>query len=96
MSYITLIPITNNVELSKFTVTWPTSNTMTNVQYSVEVSPLDTGSPIELHTASNFATLYFKYRTLYNVSIFQRYCREETDSEFTLGNYNISLYIKMI
>ena len=86
LSYITLIPITNNDEFRNFTVTWPTSNTMTNVQYSVEVSPLDTGSPIELHTVSNFATLYLRYRTLYNVSIFQRYCGEENDSEFILGN----------
>ena len=86
VSYITLIPITNNDELSKFAVIWPTSNTMTNVHYSVEVSPLDTGYPIELHTVSNYTTLYLKYRTLYNVSIFQRYCREESDSEFILGN----------
>ena len=86
LSYITLIPITNNHELSKFTVTWPTNNTMTNVKYSVEVSPLDTGSPIELHTVSNFATLYLKYKTLYNVSIFQTYCGEENDSDFILGN----------
>ena len=79
-----LNPITNNKE-SNFLLRWPADNMMSNVNYSVEISPSSSGSLNEPFTVSNITTLHLHldYTTLYNISILQRYCKK---SKFILGN----------